>query len=111
MSATTLEFYKSGESFYVIYNLKKMEFTEFSNLDGSKILILKMCKTILNTYGNENPCEDKKCLQEARINRNINCCCAEITGKFIKKHLLKYDRTLDVIISEDSDHVVFNLEE
>jgi hypothetical protein len=110
MSATTLEFYQAGDSIFVIYNLQKMEFTEFCNQEGSKILVLKMCKSILNTYGNENTCEDKFCLQQARIEHDIHCCCAEITGKFIRKHLLKYDRTLDVIISQDTDNVVFNLE-
>lgn len=105
MSAATLEFYVSNDEIRVMYNLKKISFSEFLALDGTKPLIQKICKAIKKQYPDENTCQDQFCMKTDQ--GDFQCHSGSIVGKFIKKHFLKRDKFFDLLISENSDYVRF----
>jgi hypothetical protein len=111
MKTTTLEFSKANDRIMVNYNFESITLTQFCRLEGAKTILVKMCCAIRRQCKEENPCGNPVCIQA--INKGLVNCnnYIETVGTFIKNHFLKNDIVIDVIISEDSDRVDFNIEE
>lgn len=110
MPATTLEFFLKENEPFVSVNSKSMSLNDFSLLPGSKLILIKICKAILQDHTNETPCENPVCMQYPNQEFRYPCNAMGIVGNFINNHFLEHDRILDVIVSEFSDHVTFNFE-
>ncbi len=108
MTAAALEFYMSGGHVMVVYNLKTMSLEEMCMLDGARKL-LQICDAVRREFPKENTCDNYSCAR--RRNKETDCGYTGIVGDFVKKHLRKYDKTLDVVVSAGTDYVKFNLEE
>lgn len=110
MSATTLEFYRSGGTVKVICNLQKMSLQEFLAMEGSRTVLVKICKAVHQQYPAECPCSEQSCMRQSGGEYRIHCEAAAIVGAFIRKHFLGEERRFDVVVSDDSDFVQLNLE-
>ena len=110
MKTTTLEFSKANDRIMVNYNFENINLADFCRMKGAREVLIKICNAIRRQYKEENPCSNPVCIQT--INKgSVNCNNYVGTiGAFIKNHFLKNDIVFDIIISEDSDRVVFNLE-
>lgn len=110
MPAITLEFYLKENVPYISVNSKSMSLDEFSAEPGSRKVLFKICKAILQKYPGESRCENPVCMQYPGGEIHITCDAMTIVGNFIRNHFLEHDRILDAVVSENSDHVTFNFE-
>jgi hypothetical protein len=110
MKTTTLEFSKSNDRIMVNYNFETISLGDFCRLADAKEVLIIICNAIRRQYKEENPCSNPVCIQT--IHKGMVKCndYMETVGAFIKNHFLKSDIVFDVIISDNSDHVDFNLE-
>ena len=110
MPATTLEFFLKENTPFVSFNSRTLSLEDFSREPGSKLVLIKICKTILQKHTGETRCENPVCMQYPNQEFRYPCGAMDIVGNFIRSHFMEHDRTLDVIVSENSDHVTFNFE-
>lgn len=110
MAAITLEFYLKEGVPWVNFDRVPMTLEEFTSVPGSRLAVLKLCKTILRDYRDESSCENPVCLQYVNQDFHFPCDAMNIVGNFIRKHLLDRDRMLDAVVSENSDYVKINME-
>lgn len=110
MPATTLEFFLKENIPYISMNSRNMTLGEFSEEPGSRKVLYKICKAILQGYPGENRCENPVCMQYPNGEFHFPCDAMTIVGNFIRKHFLEHDRILDAVVSENSDYVTFNFE-
>jgi hypothetical protein len=110
MPATTLEFYLKEGVPWVNVDSRPMTLVDFTAQPGSRLIVLKICKTILQDHRQDTPCENPVCMQYRNQDFHFPCDAMGIVGNFIKNHLLEHDRIFDAVVSENSDHVKFNLE-